>query len=371
VTVVEAARSVDSLVRANAGEAEGLRRQPDNTVRVLVDAGLMRLGAPVAYGGPGASPNEIIEALGIVAAADGSAGWCAMIASTTASMAAFLDPAWATAIYGDHRTVTGGAFAPSGTAVRVDGGHRVTGRWQWGSGSHHCAWLSGGCLTDAGEFHLMFAPADQVEIIDTWDSSGLRGTGSNDLAMDNVFVPNGCSVQPLASRSTVDDPISRFPNFSLLGTAVASVALGIARRAVDEALDLAGRRTALMQRKPAADSALNQVALARAEAQLGAATAYLHDAVGTAWQLVLTGDPVGLDQRARIRLAAVFAGEAAAAATDLAYDSGGGTAVYSTSPLQRCFRDIHTANHHVMISARMYETVGKVLLGRPADTTML
>jgi indole-3-acetate monooxygenase len=140
---------------------------------------------------------------------------------------------------------------------------------------------------------------------------------------------------------------------------------------VDEAFALAGSRTALLQRKPSADSAVTQTDLARAEAHVGAASAYLHDTVRGAWDRVLAGDPVPVDDRARIRLAAVHAGQAAATATDLAYDSGGGSAVFATSPLQRCFRDVHTANHHVMIAARNYETVGKVLLGRPTDTSML
>ena len=119
----------------------------------------------------------------------------------------------------------------------------VTGRWQWGSGTQHCSWICGGTLTDAGDYRLMFFPATDVEIVDTWHSSGLRGTGSNDFAVIELFVPAGRAVAIVGARPRIDRPLYVFPLFSLLALAVASVCLGIARRAIDELVDLAEVKT--------------------------------------------------------------------------------------------------------------------------------
>jgi indole-3-acetate monooxygenase len=177
-TSIEAARALDPLVRAHADAGEELRRLPAPVATALRDAGLFRLCVPAAYGGPEVDPMTLVRSIAAVAESDGAAGWCVMIASTTSSLAARLAPEWAAEIFGDPQSVAGGVFAPNGTGVRVDGGHRVTGQWPWGSGTSHCTWILGGTQTDAGEFHLMFAPAADVELLDTWFSVGLRATGS-------------------------------------------------------------------------------------------------------------------------------------------------------------------------------------------------
>jgi alkylation response protein AidB-like acyl-CoA dehydrogenase len=370
-SIVEAARGVQPVVRAHADEAEEARVLPDVVVSALVDAGLMRLCVPTAYGGPGASPMELVEAIEAVAVADGAAGWCVMIASTTSSMSCFLDPAWAKEIYADPKVVTGGAFAPSGKGVRVEGGSRVSGRWMWGSGTQHCHWIAGGTTVDDGSFHLMFAPRSEVEILDTWYTSGLRGTGSNDFQMTDVFVPDGRSVIPFATRPTVDAGIARFPNFTLLAAGVASTLLGIARHAIDELVALAQGKVPMFSSRTLAQSPHAQVDLAKAEATLGAARAFLLDELAAAWDVACAGDHVPVERRARIRLAATHAAKASAAAVDLAYNAGGGSSVFTSNPLQRCFRDVHTGTQHLQVSERPYETIGRVLFGLESDTSAL
>ena len=371
VDVVDAALSVQDLVRERAAECERARHLSPDVVDALVGAGLMRMCVPREYGGPEATPMQLAEAIEAVAEADGATGWCVMIASTTSSMACFLEPDVARTVFGEPGIVAGGAFAPSGRAARRDGGWTVNGRWSWGSGTDHCHWTLGGAITDAGEFHLMFVPSEQVELHDTWFTSGLRATASGDFEMRDVFVPDGYSVQPLASRPTSSSPLAHFPNFTLLAAAVASAMLGIARHAVDEAVALAQGKRQSYSSKLLAESATAQIELSRAEATLSAARAFLLDELASAWDLASAGHRIPTETRARIRLAGVHAAESAVRATDAAYTTAGGPAVFETSPLQRCLRDVHTASQHLQVSPRLHETLGRLLLGQSIDASTL
>jgi alkylation response protein AidB-like acyl-CoA dehydrogenase len=369
--LVEAARAVGPIARAHAEQAEADRRLPRETVEALVAAGLMRMCVPARYGGPELDPMTMVEAIAAVAEADGSAGWCSMIASTTSVLASMLEPAYAKEIYADPRSVSGGTYAPAGHGERVEGGHVVSGTWQWGSGAAHCQWILGGTTTDRGEFHLMYAPAEQVELVDTWFTAGLRGTGSGEFRFDHVVVPDGRSVQPFVTEPFVDCPLARFPIFNLLAAGVAAVTLGIARRAIDEIVALALGKTPQFSSRSLAHSGLAQLDVARAEGALGGARAFLVDELGRSWQVVLGGDPVTVERRARVRIAAGHAAAEAVRAVDLAFHLGGGSSVFTANPLQRCLRDVHTATQHLMVQPRVLEGAGKVLLGVDADTSML
>ncbi len=228
----------------------------------------MRMAVPVAYGGPEADPLTMLSAIETVARADGAAGWCTMIASTTSSQCLFLPPDSARAIYSDPAVVTGGVFAPNGEGAVVDDRVTVSGRWPWGSGTQHCEWVLGGTKCDDDTFRLCWFEAADVTFHDTWYTSGLRGTGSLDFSVDGVSVPLDRTIQPGRSRPTIDIPLAHFPNFSLLAAGVASVSLGIARRAIDELIALAEGKRPQFSSKTLAESAYTQVELARAEAAL-------------------------------------------------------------------------------------------------------
>jgi alkylation response protein AidB-like acyl-CoA dehydrogenase len=369
--LVEAARSVAPVVAAHADEAERQRRLPQATVDALVGAGLMRMCVPAAYGGPDASPMEVVEAIEAVSAVDGAAGWCVMIASTTSSMSLFLPPEWAREIYGDPAVVTGGVYAPNGSGVAVEGGWRVTGRWPWGSGTQHCRWITGGTRTDDGAFHLMFLDAADVTFHDTWHTVGMRGTGSLDFSVEEAFVPAGRSVQPGVGRPTIDCPLAAFPNYSLLAAGVAAVSLGVARHAQDEITEVAQGKRPLFSSRTLAQSGFVQAELGRTEALLRAARAFLLGELADAWATACAGGRVDVPTRARIRLACVHAAQTAAAVADAAYTLAGGTSVYEASPLQRCLRDAHVATQHLMVSPRLFETLGKLHLGLDTDTSAL
>jgi alkylation response protein AidB-like acyl-CoA dehydrogenase len=370
---------VREIVEAHAEDGQRQRRLPDPVVEALTAAGLMRMCVPAVYGGPEADPMTLVECVDLVARADGAAGWCTMIASTTASMSWFLDPAWAKVIYGDPSVVTGGVFAPNGvgataTAAGVDGsmvdGFTVDGRWSWGSGTQHCEWIVGGARCDDDTFRLCWFERDVVSFHDTWHTSGLRGTGSLDFSVDDAFVPTERTMQPGVTRPVVDGPLSRFPNFALLAAAVSAVGLGIARRALDELVDVAHGKLPQFSSKPLAASGFTQVEVARAEARLRAARAFLLDELETVWTAVVAGRDATLDQRAGIRLAAVHAAAESVAVVDAAFTLAGGTAVYDTSPLGRCLRDVHVVTQHIQTAPKLNETIGKVLLDQPADTTL-
>jgi alkylation response protein AidB-like acyl-CoA dehydrogenase len=331
----------------------------------------MRMCVPGAYGGPEADPMTMLRVIETVSVGDGAAGWCTMIASTTSSLSMFLPPDTARELFADPVAVAGGAFAPTGTGV-VDGdGVHVTGRWQWGSGTQHCRWITGGTACDDGTFRLAFFGVDDVTFHDTWFVSGMQGTGSVDFSVEALLVPHDRTMQPLAARRTVDVPLAAFPNFSLLASGVASVGLGIARRALDELAELAAGKRPAFSSKTLAQSPYAQIELSRAEAMLRSARAYLLDELAAAWSDAVATGHVDVDARARIRMACVNAAEQSSRATDIAYTLAGGSSVFLSNPLQRCLRDAHVVTQHLQVAPKLHETLGRLLLGVNADTTTL
>jgi len=369
--VVERARRVSVVASQAADEAEQLRRLPAGTVAALADAGLLTMCLPVAYGGPGISPVVMIDAVAEVGRGDGAAGWCAAIASTTSSMAAFLQPEVATTVYPDAATATGGVFAPNGRGVGVDAGFSVSGRWQWGSGTQHCAWIVGGAMCDDGTQRVCFFPAADVDFHDTWHSVGLRGTGSLDFSVTDAHVEEAFTVRAGATPAQVDEPLARFPNFTLLALGIAATAIGVARRALDELVTVAGSKKPQFSSRTLANSGFAQTEFARAEARWRSARAYLRDEVGVAWETAVAGDPVSVDARVAMRLAAAHAASSSVAVADAAFTLAGGTAVYEASVLGRCLRDAHVMTQHIMVAPKLNETLGKHLLGADLDPSMI
>lgn len=356
------AADVAVVAAEHATASEEGRRLAAPVVEALRDAGLFRLCVPAALGGLEAHPSELVDCIDAVARGDGAAGWCLMIGATSGAAAAHLPAEGAAEVYSDPTGITGGVFAPGGTAAPAEGGLRVSGRWPWGSGSQHCDWLMVGCVTDAGH-RLAFLPAAEVEIVDTWWSMGLRGTGSHDLAVDDRFVPDR-RLSNLAGAPTDGGPLYAFPVMGLLAVGVAAVALGIGRHALDELLVLARSKVPSMTTRRLAQRSAVQGDAARAEALLRAGRAFLDDAIGDAWAAATGTGTIGPEQRAALRLAATSAAKWSAEAVDLVHGAAGGTAVQErASTLGRCFRDVHTVTQHIMVGSPTYDAVGRVLLG--------
>ena len=369
--LVERACRVAATASAGADQAEHLRRLPAATVAALADAGLFTMCLPLACGGPGVSPVVMIDAVTEVARGDGAAGWCAAIASTTSSMAAFLQPDVAATVYPSAATPTGGVFAPNARGTRDSDGFGVTGRWQWGSGTQHCDWVVGGAMCDDGTQRVCFFPAVDIEFHDTWHSVGLRGTGSLDFSVTNVRVLDAFTVRAGAANAYVDEPIARFPNFTLLALGIAATAIGVARRALDELIVVAGSKTPQFSSRTLANSGFAQTEFAKAEARWRSARVYLREEVAAAWDAAVAGDPVSVDARVGMRLAAAHAVSSSVAVADAAFTLAGGTAVYETSVLGRCLRDAHVMTQHIMVAPKLNETLGKHLLGADFDPSMI
>lgn len=373
--MIDAVPALVPRILAAADEIEAGRRVPLELVHALADAGVFRLCVPRALGGLEAHPSELVDAVAAIAAADGSTGWCAAIAATTGVVAAYLAEPVAREIYGaDPRVVTGGVYAPRGTAVPAAGGFRVSGRWPFASGSEHCRWLMGGCLVRDGgppRARMMLFPAAEARILDTWHVAGLRGTGSHDMTVDDLFVPAERSVSLTEDRPRAPGPLYAFPVFGLLAIGIAAVALGIGRAAIDELVRLAGEKTPQGSRRTLAERAVVQAQVAEAEALVRAGHAFLRDAIDRAWTTAVGRGAIEPAERAALRLAATHATTSAARAVDLAYTAGGGTSVYAASPLQRHFRDVHVATQHMMVAGPTLELVGRVLLGVDTDLSQL
>jgi len=373
--VTDAITALVPRVRAAADEIEAARRVPLALVHAMAAAGVFRLCVPRALGGGEAHPSAFVDAIATIASGDGSAGWCAMIGASSGVVAAYLHDAVAREIYADPGAVTGGVFHPRGTAVVEGVGYRVTGRWPFASGIEHCTWLMGGCVVRADDgpprVRMMLFPSSDVRIVDTWTVAGLRGTGSHDMAVENVLVPAERSVSLIDDRPRATGPLYAFPVFGLLAMGIAAVALGIGRAAIDELVRLAREKAPQGSKRTLADRGVVQAHVAEAEALVRAGRAFLDDAIARAWDTAARGEPIGVHERALLRLAATHATTSAARATDLMYNAGGGTSVYASSPLQRCFRDVHVATQHVMVAGATLELTGRVFLGLDSDVSQL
>ncbi|MFK7917399.1 MAG: acyl-CoA dehydrogenase family protein [Ilumatobacter sp.] len=372
--VLEAVREIADVIEAHADEAEQQRRLPRPTVDALTSAGVMEMLVPHVYGGPELGPLDMIAAIESLAFCDGAAGWCSMIASTTSSMSAFLPSQTAQAIYGDRSMVTGGVFAPNGRGVMTTEGGvdgvSVSGRWAWGSGTQHSEWIVGGAMCDDSTFRMCWFPRSDVSFIDTWHTGGMRGSGSLDYSVTDAFVPLDHTIQPGVTRPVAESDLTRFPNFTLLACGVASVGLGVGRRALLELIELAQGKKPQYSSRTLAENGYSQIEIARAEAALRAARAFLLDEVGQAWERVLAGDDVTIEQRIGIRLAATNAASAGTIAADVAFTLAGGTAVYDTSLLGRCMRDAHVVTQHIQTAPKLNQKIGRLLLGLDDDVSM-
>lgn len=371
LSVVESAEALAPRVAELAELGERERHLPDELVASFRMAGLLTMGAPASLGGGQVAVDEMLRAVEAIARADAAAAWCAMIQSTSGVTGAYLAPEGAAEVFAGGDAILGGVYAPMGRAVRVDGGFRASGRWAFASGSRHCTWLVGGCLLEGMPPRGLLFRAAEVTIHDTWRVSGLAGTGSNDFEVADVFVPLARTTDLASERPLLDGALYKFPVFGLLALGIAAVALGTARGAIDDILELAGSKTPTGSRRKLAERPLVQFQVAQSEAILGSARAFVFDTVARCWTAADRGEELTLDHRARLRLAATHATTASAQVVDAMYNAGGGTSIYSTSPLQRRFRDIHAATQHVMVGPPTYELAGRILLGLESDTSVL
>jgi indole-3-acetate monooxygenase len=367
-----------ALARELAARTERERKLPDELVDELRASGLMRAGAPATLGALQLPPSETLASAERIAQGDASAGWCVSIAATSSLLAGYLSPHAATEILGDERAIAAGVWAPRGTAKPVDGGVRISGRWSFCSGISHSDWLFAGYVLEGAQqasgapvVRVAALPRSELQVPDTWYTSGLRGTASHDAVAEDVLVPDRHTLSLMEGGPTVDAPLYRFPVFGFFALSIAAAALGNARGAIEDLVTLAAAKTSLGSSRRLAERHGTQAAVAEAEAALRAARALYYQAIEEAWAAAQKAAPVEAAPRLGLRLAATHAVRIAAEVTRSMYDLGGGTAIYEDSPLQRRFRDAHTATAHFQVNAASYEISGRLLLDLPTNISQL
>ncbi len=337
--------ALDATIRDRSREFEQARRLPDDIAAALTSEGAFASWIPQVYGGEQVSAQAGLDHITAVAEADGAVGWCVMIALTTSLTAYFLPDRYGKEIF-HARAVTGGFAAPAGTAVVVEGGLRVSGRWAWGSGTSHCTTIGGRVRlvdqtgataprSDGLVAPFVFFDREDVELLDTWHTAGLAGTGSTDYRVERAFVPEGRWVQLGTAAPVIQAPLAQFPLFGLLALGVAAVSIGITRRALTETTALAADKRPQGSGRTLAERAETQATVSRAEATVRSAAAFMADVTGQAWETAAAGDPPSLEHRRGLRLAATDATARCAAAVRDLHLVAGGVDVYLTSPIQR------------------------------------
>ncbi|MED5341853.1 MAG: acyl-CoA dehydrogenase family protein [Pseudomonadota bacterium] len=361
-----------------SAEFEQARRLPADVSDAMAKAGIYRMFVPQSLGGSETSPLVSSQVFETLAQGDAACGWVAFIAATSGSSLARIETSAAKQMFASPQTMLAGVFAPNGKAVKSGEDYILNGQWQWGSGTQNADWvLAGSMVIDPEQpadakprAHMCLVPKDAIEFLDTWHSTGLRGTGSTDFKLTDHRVPSA-HIVGLEVRKMPDTPLFQFPNFTLLALGIGAVSMGIARAALNEFVGLAQQKKRISSSSTIAERSHTQMQIATAEAKLRSARAFYYDSVEQAWERALAGDTVDVDQRRNLRLATTHAVMASAEVVDCAYNLAGGVSVYQSSNLQRHFRDIHVATQHIMVAPSTLETTGRLFLGLPTNTATL
>ena len=378
--LLEAAQALRPRIVAARDRIEAGRRLPADLTTDLARAGFFRLFLPAVYGGLDLTPVEAMAVYEELARADASVAWCAWNGNVHWTTAR-LSPEVAQEVFADPDMILANSTRPTGQAEVIAGGYRVHGRWALVSGCQLSAWFILLCsVHEAGqprctpsgapEYRFMLCPASACTIVDTWTVSGLRGTGSHDVVVEECFVPTRYAsffTDPLVLRG----PRYQMPPLSRTVSGLGALALGIARSAIDALVDLAAEKRPDRMSHPLSADRGAQTRLAQAEALVRAARLFLCDTVRRLWEDVLAGHDATVQQRAHVRLASWHAVTSAAQAVDLMYLTGGATSLYATCLIERAFRDVHAVTQHIAVHPRQLEAAGRVLFGLEPDPLTL
>jgi indole-3-acetate monooxygenase len=368
--ILARARAAVPLLRRRSEEIEQRRSLPPDVVELLRATGVFRMAMRKSWGGPeldSAAQTEVIE---ILSTGDTSAGWCAMIGMDTGIYAEYLDEAVAREMFPTMDEITAGAILPLGRAERVPGGFRVSGDWKFGSGITHSDWLVAGCFVyrdgemepspygGPAHWRIMFARPAQFEILDTWHTTGLRGSGSRDYRVRDLFVPEEHSFSLAGPRT----PSAMTPPESILRN-MSGVPLGAARAALDHVREMAATRINHTTQTSWREDYRVQTTIAEAEMELGAARDGVYRSLEELWELLEAGRELTPDQRVRSVLARVHSFRVARSVVSRLYDLVATSAIYQPSPLDRWLRDVNTMCQHVIAQDQILQSSGAFLLG--------
>src|SRR6266853_667847 len=371
---------------AAAGEDIDSRRElPGEIVDALIERGLFRLLLPHSLDGAELLPPQYVPIIEALARIDASTAWCVNQNSGCSMSSAYLAPEIAREIFGGPRGILAWGPGP-GEARVVPGGYRVTAQWAFASGSHHASWL--GChvpvIEADGKPRLrgdgnpvvltMLFPKSATKFTDIWHTIGLRGTGSDQYSVTDLFVPEGYAVDVLSRRdmpAREEGLLYRFSSLTLYAAGFAGVALGIARSTLGHFIELARDKVARGARSTLRNNNVIQREAAQAEARLSSARRYLIGSLEDITASVAERGHITLDERMTIRLAATFAIHTALEVVDILYQAAGATAIFDENPFERRFRDIHSVAQQLQGRQAHFETVGQYLMGLEGDTSWL
>ena len=380
LTELELAQKLGPELEAANYDAETTCRVNVKAVSLMRENGLLAMTIPAEYGGLECDALDSLKVIEELAYWDSAVGWSAMIYSKTAHLGAAMPSRRAREVYNVSRNdqgfdcpITAGAAAPSGKGKKVEGGVRVTGRWAWGSGTDHADWIAGGTfIEDDGDLlrlpngqpalHLVYFPREEVVLHSNWKPSGLRGTGSNDFEVNDVFVPDDRWMIVGTPSETIDSPLYRFPAFGYFAASVASVPLGIARRAIDDFVAIETAKTTTNTGSKTKSSEMKQFELGQDEALVASARQTLWATVAEVWLKTVTDELVTLEDRKLLRLAAVQGTLQCSQAVGHLYHAAGGVSLQGNCSLQKYFRDINAATQHRQVSTEFLRMAGGIRL---------
>jgi alkylation response protein AidB-like acyl-CoA dehydrogenase len=375
-TLFQRVEDITPVIRMHAPQAEIDRQLSGAVIDAMYDAGLFGMMLPKARGGLELHPVDTMRVIEAVARVDSAAAWNLEMSQTIAAYAAWMSPQGADELFKDGMPTVAGALNPPAAARRVNGGWTITGQCPFASGCHHARWLAMPALEEgaAAPFGVFF-PRTQAKLLDTWHTLGMRGTGSVDYAVEDLFVPEHMTapVSPLSNPAPgFEGPLYRmWPlAFGVVNEAVVSV--GVAAAAIDEAVQLCKTKTPAYNATPLREHQLAQFFLGKAQSRVDASRDTLHSAVGEAYDDVASsGALLSRRSKMRMQLAASFAADACAEAVRLVDDAVGTSAIRQEQPFERHFRDAHTMLQHSSKSAPRYGSVGRLMLGLENDWVWL
>jgi alkylation response protein AidB-like acyl-CoA dehydrogenase len=385
-TLLAAAQHIAPVIRAYNQEAEHRGRLSKPALDALADASLLRMLTPRSLGGLEVDPLTCARVIEEVSRFDSAAGWSLVNILGWAWLCARLPDRGAEEIFRSNPNgIIAGPFHTPMQATPVDGGYRITGRASLASNCHDATWLGVTAMVMDGnaprqnargepEVVIALCSSADCEILDTWSVMGMRGTGSNDIALTQVFVPGARTsalVPAFAPGSHYQGPLYRFPLMGLIAATNPLVMLGMAREAINELVALAQGKTpfvstTLLRERPAAQARVGQ-----AEAALRAARALLYDTLAETWERTRAGELASLEQKTALLLAATNATQSSAQVVELMYNAAGSTGFYTRSPLERLFRDAQVLKQHGFMSESRWETAGQVYLGLQPDFALV
>ncbi|MET9266576.1 3-hydroxy-9,10-secoandrosta-1,3,5(10)-triene-9,17-dione monooxygenase oxygenase subunit [Amycolatopsis sp. NPDC004079] len=386
--VIAGVRDLLPVLRERAQETEDARRIPAESVKALQETGFFRLLQPKPYGGLEADPVTFYTAVKLIASACGSTGWVASILGVHPWHVALFDAQAQEDVWGEGgegRDVRiSSSYAPMGKATVVEGGYRLSGRWSFSSGSDHCTWvlLGGPAFADGKpvDFCTYLVPISDYSIVDVWDTVGLRGTGSNDIVVEDVFVPKHRALSFMATskcktpgQEVNPGPLYRLPYGSVHPSTITAPIIGMAQGAYDAHVEHQGKRVrAAYAGEQSKEDPFSKVRIAEASSEIDAAWLQLTHNIDELYQLARKGEKLPFSTRLRVRRDQVRGTERAISAIDRLFENSGGRALQRGTPIQRFWRDAHAGRVHAANDAeRAYVMFGTGEFGLPVENAMV